>query len=72
MITGISKKTNFEVLTDFTHLFDNEAVMCYVCDRLNIFQKVYDPSIVTGKSYRSYMTLYDYRDLCMAGNPGEF
>ena len=32
----ISEKKNFDVLTGFTHLVDNKAVMCYVCDSLNI------------------------------------
>ena len=54
-------KENIDVLTKFIHPITNKALICYICDRLNIFQKVCGLSMITGKSYRSYMTLCDYR-----------
>ena len=46
----------------------------------NYFYFLYETCMITGKSYKSYMTLYDYRgsymtlyeikESCMMGNPG--
>ena len=55
----------------FTQMVNNKAVMRYVCDYLIIFQKAYDSSMITGTSYSSYLTLYDYREILMAINQGE-